>query len=72
MTTRKAKMKAARVGGLEFGLSASSGELSAARIQDVFAVFVYWFSRFQLMRSPSVVDEEDELELVWFFDFVSL
>jgi len=32
----------------------------------------YWFSRFQLMRSPSVVDEEDELELVWFFDFVSL
>ena len=31
----------------------------------------YWFSRFQLMRSPSVVDEEDE-ELDWLFDLVSL
>ena len=37
-----------------------------------FAVFLYWFSRFQLMRSPSVVEELEDEELDWFFDFDSL
>jgi hypothetical protein len=37
----------------------------------LLAASPYWFSRFQLMRSPSVVDEEDE-ELDWLFVLVSL
>ena len=55
--------KAARVGGLRCLLSNLYCLTST--------VCAYWFSRFQLMRSPSVVEEEDE-ELDWLFVLVSL